>query len=143
MPENIQMKKHLHSITDSFDFDVFMFQELTQGKALQELGFSMYKKFNVPTVLKIDNLTVLSEFLNAIDNAYLKNPYHNSLHAIDVTNTISYFLTCGTNLFNQFEQVCLLISALAHDVGHLGVNNSYLVETHHKQAMICKYFSDF
>lgn len=60
------------------------------------------------------------------------------MHAADVTNSIGFFLTKGMNeVFSQFEGACLLISALAHDVGHPGLNNAFLMASKSKYAIIC------
>lgn len=64
---------------------------------------------------------------------YLNNPYHNSVHAADVANAASFFLVNGLgNLVTEFEAACLLVSCLAHDLGHPGLNNGYMVATKSK-----------
>lgn len=51
------------------------------------------------------------------------NPYHNAMHAADVANSVGFFLVNGfTTIFNQMECSSLVISALAHDLGHPGIN---------------------
>ena len=43
------------------------------------------------------------------------------MHASDVTNSIGFFLVNGLQeIFTHFELSCLVISALAHDLGHPG-----------------------
>lgn len=57
------------------------------------------------------------------------NPYHNAMHAVDVANSVGFFLINGlTNIFNQMECSSLVISALAHDLGHPGleINNFFI-----------------
>lgn len=89
--------------------------------------------------MKIENNSIVSNFLYNIQVLYRNNPYHNSMHAADVTNSIGFFLAKGMNqVFDKFEAACLVISALAHDVGHPGLNNAFLVATKSKYAIICK-----
>lgn len=60
------------------------------------------------------------------------------MHATDVTNSIGFFLTKNLmQVFTPFEASCLIISALAHDVGHPGLNNAFLVAMKSKYAIIC------
>jgi 3',5'-cyclic-nucleotide phosphodiesterase len=76
--------------------------------------------------------------------------YHNFRHAVDVLQSVFYFLVrIGTlppypkgsespplsndkspiaKLLGSFEALTLLISAIGHDVGHPGVNNMFLVK---------------
>lgn len=81
------------------------------------------------SLLKVDKGT-LSTFLNAVQNGYFKNPYHNSLHGADVANSVAFMLQNGfTNIFNHMETACMIISGLVHDLGHPG-NPHSTVEFH-------------
>ena len=78
------------------------------------------------------------EFFHRLESVYLSNPYHNAIHAIDVANSAAFFLENGlSDLITQFEASCLLISCLAHDVGHPGLNNGFMVASKSKQALLC------
>lgn len=96
-----------------------------------------------------DNLT---KFLAACRSAYNSFvPYHNFWHVIDVLQSVFYFLVqLGTlppyppgnplrepsksnpkppipALLIPFDALTLLITAIGHDVGHPGVNNTFLI----------------
>ena len=80
----------------------------------------------------------IANFLHQEQITYNKNPYHNSLHACDVANSVCFYLECGfSEYFSGFEVGALIISALAHDIGHPGLNNAFLVATKSVFALIC------
>ena len=59
---------------------------------------------------------------------YRANPYHNAMHAADVANSVGFFLVNGlTEVFNQMECSCLVVAALAHDLGHPGSDNFNII----------------
>jgi len=64
-------------------------------------------------------------------NYFERNRYHNYAHACDVLHTVFRFLsiTHTEEWCTDVEQYSLLIAALAHDLGHEGKTNQFLVET--------------
>ena len=61
----------------------------------------------------------LHENIN-IFTGYRENPYHNSTHAADVTQTVHFFMAKG-NLrakMSDLEIMGLIISAIVHDYDH-------------------------
>lgn len=81
---------------------------------------------------------VMAQFLEAAEAGYIKScPYHNWFHAIDVTHCVYRLLhICATEAFlNGSERYALLVSATCHDVGHPGLNNTFLIETSHELAL--------
>jgi len=81
---------------------------------------------------------VMASFLEAAEAGYLKAvPYHNSFHAIDVTHGVYRLLRvcAGEAYLSSSERYALLISAVCHDVGHPGLNNTFLIETAHELAL--------
>jgi len=76
-------------------------------------------------------------FTDSVMAAYNPNPYHNFLHATDILQTV-YRIMCDTSCkrwLSDVEQYALMVSALCHDIGHLGFNNQFLVETGDKLAI--------
>ena len=88
---------------------------------------SIYCKLDnsIHEVFKIDNTRdslVVRNFLQAVQNGYRRNPYHNALHGADVANSVAFFATNGLQeYYNDLEISCLIISALVHDIGHPGI----------------------
>jgi hypothetical protein len=87
------------------------------------------KKF-VPECRAFVTATKMASFFAELGKLYhAENPYHNDLHACDVLCSINYFIQQSTmsDLITSLEYVAITISAAAHDVGHLGLNNRYLI----------------
>mmetsp|Transcript_13396 Transcript_13396/g.32515 ORF Transcript_13396/g.32515 Transcript_13396/m.32515 type:complete len:545 (-) Transcript_13396:67-1701(-) len=79
--------------------------------------------------LNIDPRAVCN-FLREVESRYKPNPYHNNIHAADVTQS----LHCLFQLMDEkdFLRICnpvaifsLLLAATFHDVGHPGTNNLF------------------
>ena len=71
----------------------------------------------------------LYKFLQVIYSLYICNDYHNFYHAVDVLQC-SHFILSDPILRSELRDIdvfALLISAVCHDVGHLGVNNGFLI----------------
>eukprot|EP00439_Symbiodinium_sp_Y106_P069453 s2566_g11.t4 len=79
----------------------------------------------------------LMNFIAAIQSRYLNNPFHNFSHGLDVLSEARLYLHSikSYTLLSEVTVFWFLIAALGHDVGHLGVNNVFLVETSHALAL--------
>uniref|UniRef100_A0A7S3YAY4 PDEase domain-containing protein n=1 Tax=Heterosigma akashiwo TaxID=2829 RepID=A0A7S3YAY4_HETAK len=73
----------------------------------------------------------------ALKSKYLPNPYQNWRHGVDVCfATFQLARAARSRAFvSPAEQACLLLAALAHDAGHPGLNNAFLVNTQNKLAV--------
>lgn len=81
---------------------------------------------------------VLVQFVNVLEPMYLPNPFHNFVHAVDVLCWLTMEMENVEvqSFLADSDQFALLVAALGHDVGHLGVNNQFLVATSHELAVI-------
>lgn len=80
----------------------------------------------------------LFKFMTAVKAKYpSENPFHNFSHGLDVLYNVSRFCRLANlqSTFTETSQFWLLIAASGHDLGHLGVNNQFLVETTHEVAV--------
>jgi hypothetical protein len=79
----------------------------------------------------------LIKFVSTCSTKYQANPFHNFSHALDVQFSISRHMSLvqADNFILETTQFWLLIAAIAHDLGHLGLNNQYLIETSHELAL--------
>lgn len=66
------------------------------------------------------------------------NPYHNSIHATDVTQAMHCFLQESTILehLEPIEVMASLLGAVTHDLDHPGVNQPFLIATSNHLAAL-------
>jgi hypothetical protein len=109
---------------DAFKFDHATLHQPLTAYTLWALRQSrLIQHFNIPE----DKLVA---FLGKLEHCYADNPYHNRIHAADVTRSIHYMFAAGmSKYFTEEQQLALYIGAAAHDVEHGGLSNTYLCAT--------------
>jgi hypothetical protein len=117
---------------NSWDFDVLEFShsELSDIITMMFSTLNLLNQFNVPK-------QNFRSFLNDISGRYIQNTYHNYNHGCDVCHT-TYRLMMIPQLnlvLTPIEVFSMLVGAIAHDVGHPGINNLFLVKSKHELAM--------
>uniref|UniRef100_F6VQE6 Phosphodiesterase n=1 Tax=Callithrix jacchus TaxID=9483 RepID=F6VQE6_CALJA len=67
-----------------------------------------------------------------------KNPYHNLMHAADVTQTVHYLLykTGVANWLTELEIFAIIFSAAIHDYEHTGTTNNFHIQTRSDPAIL-------
>uniref|UniRef100_A0A8C0XGN8 PDEase domain-containing protein n=1 Tax=Castor canadensis TaxID=51338 RepID=A0A8C0XGN8_CASCN len=86
----------------------------------------------IPTVF-------LMSFLEALETGYgkYKNPYHNQIHAADVTQTVHCFLLrTGMHCLSEIELLAIIFAAAIHDYEHTGTTNSFHIQTKSECAIL-------
>ncbi|OHT02521.1 hypothetical protein TRFO_30303 [Tritrichomonas foetus] len=91
-------------------------------------------------LFKLFNITARSlfSFLYTVKSKYPDNPYHNWFHAVDVLH-YNYIIsnTGGLNgKLKPIEQLALYMSLISHDIGHVGLSNGFLRQTHEPLSMV-------
>jgi len=75
----------------------------------------------------------LRRFCQECRSRYLDQPYHRWEHAVDVTHAMFVSLVDARSFrsvhLSRLDLFSLMISAIAHDMGHRGVSNTHLVQT--------------
>lgn len=81
---------------------------------------------------------VLFKFVVSAEKSYLPNKFHNFSHALDVVYAVSRLmrLTTAGRFLTEVTQYWLLIAAIGHDLGHMALGNSYLIETSDELAVV-------
>jgi hypothetical protein len=113
---------------------------LEWGKELKlgACGFIiMYRGFNSWWVGENVNSDKLRKFLCAVEKGYEPKPFHNFSHGVDVLYSVSRYMQLidAGNFISEVSEYLLLVAAVAHDVGHLGLNNQFLMESSHELAL--------
>lgn len=114
-------------------FDVFRYSE----DELLVLVKQMFVYLDLLTQFNIQS-DVLQRFLVVIKQMYKPNPYHNWVHAVDVTQATFCFLIQfeGLTKLTCLDRLALLVASLCHDLGHPGVTNSHLISTQSDLALL-------
>ena len=118
---------------NSWDFDVLEYSnvELCEIITYQFSLLNLLNEFRVPK-------ETFQRFMSEICSRYVEtNTYHNFKHGCDVCHTTYRLLmiTSLNTMLSRLEVFALLVGSLAHDVGHPGVNNVYLVKSKHELAL--------
>lgn len=120
--------KHL----DLWDFDVFVLNRVSEDHALKTIVFELLTRHNLNSRFKIP-VAFLMSFLDSLETGYgkYKNPYHNQIHAADVTQTVHCFLlrTGMVHCLNEIEILAIIFAAAIHDFEHTGTTNSFHIQT--------------
>jgi len=115
--------------TASWDFDAYALAEPTQDHALLYTANYLLTKEGVCETFNIPERTLLN-FLKQVESSYHAVPYHNRNHVADVVQASVYLLHCGIREeLSALDVLALIVAATAHDMGHPGQNNGYLIAT--------------
>uniref|UniRef100_A0A8D3CML0 Phosphodiesterase n=1 Tax=Scophthalmus maximus TaxID=52904 RepID=A0A8D3CML0_SCOMX len=129
---------HMLSKVGTWNFDIFLFDRLTNGNSLVTL---MCHLFNVNGLIHHFQLDIvkLHRFLGMVqDDYHSQNPYHNAVHAADVTQAMYCYLKEPrlAERLSPLDVFLGLVAAAAHDVDHPGVNQPFLIKTRHHLASL-------
>ena len=132
----------INSLFDFQNFDIFTLKEkLGLENVMPFLGKEIIKKINIMHLLdesKVDN------FLMVLSKTYQNTRalYHTSLHGVDVCYSTLLILTYLRDNENkipgisELDTVSLIIAGLAHDVGHPGLTNKFMVNSKNELSII-------
>ncbi|XP_040437094.1 calcium/calmodulin-dependent 3',5'-cyclic nucleotide phosphodiesterase 1B isoform X2 [Falco naumanni] len=117
---------------DLWCFDVFALNRVTDDHSLRTIVFELFTRHNLNSRFKIPTV-FLTTLLDALEAGYGKyrNPYHNQVHAADVTQTVHCFLlrTGMLHYLTEIEVLAIIFAAAIHDYEHTGTTNSFHIQT--------------
>ncbi|KAH3767033.1 calcium/calmodulin-dependent 3',5'-cyclic nucleotide phosphodiesterase 1C [Pelomyxa schiedti] len=112
------------------------------GNVLSAVGFNILSANSLLPQQSTANIeldmTKFFGFTNRLKEGYSKhaNPYHNCLHAADVTQAMHVLLKMACEGLPEFaaclsplDKISCVLAALAHDYQHPGLNSNFLKET--------------
>uniref|UniRef100_A0A3P9L962 Phosphodiesterase n=1 Tax=Oryzias latipes TaxID=8090 RepID=A0A3P9L962_ORYLA len=124
---------------DRWSFDVFALNSTSSDHALQALFFELITRYELNTRFKIP-ISCLTKFLSTLERGYCKhnNPYHNHIHAADVTQTLHCLLLRSglVHWLTELEVLGSLFAAAIHDFEHTGTTNNFHIHTKSDLALI-------
>ncbi|KAM6152562.1 dual specificity calcium/calmodulin-dependent 3',5'-cyclic nucleotide phosphodiesterase 1C isoform 2-T2 [Erethizon dorsatum] len=124
---------------DNWSFDVFSLNEASGDHALKFIFYELLTRYDLISRFKIP-ISALVSFVEALEVGYSKhkNPYHNLMHAADVTQTVHYLLykTGVANWLTELEIFAIIFSAVIHDYEHTGTTNNFHIQTRSDPAIL-------
>ncbi|XP_017851652.1 cAMP-specific 3',5'-cyclic phosphodiesterase isoform X8 [Drosophila busckii] len=123
---------------DTWGIEIFKIGELSVNRPLTCVAYTIFQSRELLTSLMIPPKTFLN-FMTTLEDHYVKdNPFHNSLHAADVTQSTNVLLNTPAleGVFTPLEVGGALFAACIHDVDHPGLTNQFLVNSSSELALM-------
>ncbi|XP_076827980.1 dual specificity calcium/calmodulin-dependent 3',5'-cyclic nucleotide phosphodiesterase 1A isoform X2 [Brachyhypopomus gauderio] len=134
-PNVITVLKHV----DTWSFDVFALNHSSGDHALKFIFYELLTRYDLISRFKIP-VSALVSFVEALEVGYSKhkNPYHNLIHAADVTQTVHYLLlkTGMVHWLTELEIFAMIFAAAVHDFEHTGTTNNFHIQTRSDAAIL-------
>ncbi|KAI4904104.1 hypothetical protein NFI96_016269 [Prochilodus magdalenae] len=124
---------------DKWSFDVFTLHEASSEHALKFLVYELLTRYDLINRFRIP-VSSLVAFVEALEVGYSKhkNPYHNLIHAADVTQTAHYLMlhTGVMHWLTELEILAMVFAAAIHDFEHTGTTNNFHIQTRSEVAIL-------
>uniref|UniRef100_A0A0K8TXX2 Phosphodiesterase n=1 Tax=Bactrocera latifrons TaxID=174628 RepID=A0A0K8TXX2_BACLA len=123
---------------DTWGIDIFKIGDLSANRPLTCVAYTIFQSRELLTSLMIPPKTFIN-FMTTLEDHYVKdNPFHNSLHAADVTQSTNVLLNTPAleGVFTSLEVGGALFAACIHDVDHPGLTNQFLVNSSSELALM-------
>uniref|UniRef100_A0A8C7J9K0 Phosphodiesterase n=1 Tax=Oncorhynchus kisutch TaxID=8019 RepID=A0A8C7J9K0_ONCKI len=124
---------------DKWSFDVFALHEASSEHALKFLVYELLTRYDLINRFRIP-VSSLVTFVEALEVGYSKhrNPYHNLIHAADVTQTAHYLMlhTGIMHWLTELDILAMVFAAAIHDFEHTGTTNNFHIQTRSEVAIL-------
>ncbi|CAH1774431.1 unnamed protein product [Owenia fusiformis] len=122
---------------DRWGVDMFKISELSGKRPLTAVTYQIFKERDLLKTFKIPPNTLVT-YLMHLEDHYRDVPYHNRMHAADVTQSTHVLLSVPAleNVFTDLEILAAIFSCAIHDVDHPGLTNQFLINTSSELALM-------
>ncbi|XP_022211729.1 cAMP-specific 3',5'-cyclic phosphodiesterase isoform X3 [Drosophila obscura] len=123
---------------DTWGIEIFKIGDWSCNRPLTCVAYTIFQSRELLTSLMIPPKIFLN-FMTTLEDHYVKdNPFHNSLHAADVTQSTNVLLNTPAleGVFTPLEVGGALFAACIHDVDHPGLTNQFLVNSSSELALM-------
>ncbi|KAA0197337.1 hypothetical protein HAZT_HAZT003002, partial [Hyalella azteca] len=123
-----------------WNFNAFALDSVTGGRPVSVLCVYLLHRYNLIHSFHMDTVTVWKCFSLIEEGYHTTNPYHNALHAADVTQAMHCYLQEEVirQHMTPLETLAALLAAVCHDLDHPGVNQPFLIATDNHLAALYK-----
>lgn len=130
----------LEGIGGIWNFNTLELARMSGGRTLIFVGEAVLVQSSWRNALHGATEGSLRHFIREVQRRYIHNPYHNEEHASTVTHMALWVARrCGFmagRVSSDVERMALMIAAMAHDVGHFGRTNNFLMSSRHRIAIV-------
>ncbi|XP_059483022.1 cAMP-specific 3',5'-cyclic phosphodiesterase isoform X5 [Neocloeon triangulifer] len=136
-PHEEELGKMLADI-DKWGIDIFRIGDFSCNRPLTAVTYTIFQERDLLKTFMIPSKTLVT-LMMTLEDHYLKDvPYHNSLHAADVTQSTNVLLNSPAleSVFTPLEIVAAIFAATIHDVDHPGLTNQFLINSSSELALM-------
>uniref|UniRef100_A0A8D0FWD4 3',5'-cyclic-AMP phosphodiesterase n=1 Tax=Strix occidentalis caurina TaxID=311401 RepID=A0A8D0FWD4_STROC len=110
------------------------------GNSLVSLTFHLFNLHGLIEHFQLDTMKLRRFLVMVQEDYHSQNPYHNAVHAADVTQAMHCYLKEPklSKSLTPWDVLLSLIAAATHDLDHPGVNQPFLIKTNHYLATLYK-----
>jgi len=124
---------------NTWGFDIFEFDKITGSRSLLFCGWEAFLRSGCFSEFPIDwqKVTVFLAKVESLYKTEKQTPYHNRIHAADVTQTVhALCYDLGLSAFyDPMDWFVTTLGAIIHDLGHHGKSNAYHVAMQDELAL--------
>lgn len=128
----------LGQLGKQWNFDTDFLTACSDNHPVAAVGDYLFRSLHLTKRLNLKHEAIW-QFFEKLEQGYLPNAYHSSTHAADVMYSLLFLSKSSGLLFysSDLEVAACVVATLGHDVGHLGYNNRFLVNSGHDLAVDC------